>query len=496
MKKVFAIFLILVLLVTPLASCGRDIPESTTDVPPVSTQNIENVASNVPNIPENLDISGDFHILVSGNALRNDFDGSEDSSDIVEQAEYNRNQAIKDKYGVNITNEDIVRFNSSNGQGDGFQKIYTEYMAGTKVYDAAMVGTADVSTLAYNGLLWDLNSLPHIDLTKDYWDQRANEDLAIAGKMFYSTGDISVVDNLVTHAIIFNKDMVKDYQLENPYDLVEADQWTLEKFGALVKQVGQDVDQNGIYDENDMYGLLTWNDPMVSILSASGERIASLNDKGEMELTLYNERVVNLYDRFGDIVYDQQHAYNFQYDNVTGKATPSGDWDKNRDAIFNEGRALFYQHNLGVVARHRDTDLNFGILPYPKLDVAQEEYGHFVSNFHASFFCIPLMSDPTRASAVGELLAYYGQEYLTPAYYDKVLIGRTVRDTESTEMLDLILSTHVYDLGACYSIGKYGSALTQIYQTRQSISTIYETYRESAQAKIDSINQAYFSNGK
>lgn len=230
---------------------------------------------------------------------------------------------IKDKYNVDILNEDIIRFNSSNGSGDGYSRIYRDYMAGETNYDAAMIGTYDVATLAYSGYIHDLNDIPHLDLSKDYWDQKANADLAINGKMYYTTGDISIVDNVTTHAMIFNKDMLKAYELDDPYQLVRDNNWTLETFGALVRQVGEDANQDGIYNENDVYGLLTWNDPMLAILAGAGEKICTINDQGLIELSFYSERVVNLYDTFTDLVYDTSHVYNYQWNSQEGKATPS-----------------------------------------------------------------------------------------------------------------------------------------------------------------------------
>ena len=43
------------------------------------------------------------------------------------------------------------------------------------------------------------------------------------------------------------------------------------------------------------------------------------------------------------------------------------------------------------------------------------------------------------------------QKYIKAAYYEKLLKGQSVFDAESSEMLDLIFSTKVYDLIAFYS---------------------------------------------
>lgn len=487
MKKWLALFLAGVMLASALVSCGNG-----GDTTPASTDAAPEVVDNQPDLPQDLDLSGDFHILVSGNYARNDFQSESDDGTAVQIAIYRRNAFMKEKYGVDVTNEDVVKFGSSNGSGTGFNKIYTDYMAGESTYDAAMIGAYDVATLAYSGYIHDLNDLKYTNLTKAYWDQAANRDLAVLGKMFYTTGDISIVDNLVTHAILFNKDMIRSYGLDNPYDLVHDDNWTLETFGGLVKSVGEDLDNNGVYDEKDRYGLLTWNDPMVAILASSGDKIATVNSEGKIELSLFSERVVNLYDKFEAIVFDQAHAYNYQYDNVSGTATPSAVWNTNRDAIFTEGRALFYLNTMATVERHRDSDVDFGVLPYPKYEADQEDYGHMVSAFHSQFVCVPESAkDFDRSGAVLELLAWQGQELLTPAYYEQTLVGKSVRDEESVEMLDIIFATHVYDIGAYYDIGTYRTQLGRLFVSRAAISSMYETYKSQAEAKIAQINEVF-----
>ena len=484
MKRILSFLLAALMICALLASCGGDgdVAVTTEDV------KAETPVEGLP-APSDVNIAGEFNILVSGNYVYNDFQSVDGERDTVQEAVYRRNELLKQDYGVEVITEDVTKFASTNGSGTGFQKVYNEYMSGQSTYDAASVGTYDVATLAYSGLLWDLNSVPYIDLSKDYWDQQANKDLAVSGKMYYTSGDIGVVNNKVTHAILFNKDMAEDYGIENPYDIVNNNQWTLEKFASLVKQVGEDKNLDGVYDEKDMYGLLTWNDPMVAILASAGEKIAGVNDEGKIELALYNERTVTLYDKFTDLVFDQQHVYNYQYDNVTGKATASAVWNTNRDNIFNESRALFYLNAVATIERHRDSDVEFGVLPYPKLDATQEEYGHSVSAYHSQFVCIPVMAKNfTRSGIVLEYLAAKGQEIVRPAYYDITLNGKSVRDEDSSDMLDIIFASRVYDIGAYYKIGTYNSELGSMFVSRDSLTVIYETYRSQAETYVEQIN--------
>ena len=496
MKRIISFLLAAVMLGSLLVACGPATPavttggNVTTDPTPVVTTPPEEVPD-LPN-PDELDIAGEFVILVSGNSAVNDYEADENSATTVEQAIHRRNEVINEKYGVQIVNEDVIKFGSATGSGTGFTKIYTDHMAGQSQYDAAMIGTYDVATLAYSGYIQDLHEVDYIDLSKSYWDQKANKDLTIGGKMFYTTGDISIVDNKFTHAILFNKGMIDSYGLDNPYQLVRDNEWTLEKFASLVKEVGEDLNQDGIYNEKDKYGLLTWKDPMLAVMASSGEKIVTIQDDGTLALTFYNERVLRLYDQFTAMVFDQGHAYDYQYDNVTGGNTPSSSWDTNRDAIFSESRAVFYHNVVRTGERHRDSDVDFGFLPYPKLDAEQEDYGHLVSSYHTQFLCVPVMvQNYARTGVILEELAYQGKKLLTPAYYEQTLIGKTIRDEESAEMLDIIFASLVYDVGIYYNIGTYKDQLGNLHRTRQAIATMYETYKSQAEQKIGTINTIF-----
>jgi len=492
MKRILFALLAALMLCSMLASCGGETAVTTDAVVPETVDPTADMPS-LPD-PETLDIDGEFHMYVAGNSSRKtgvtDFDTLDSESSAIDIAIHRRNEVIKEKYGVEIVVENATKFGSAGGSGLGFTKMYTEYMSGGNSIDAAMIGTFDVATLAYSGYIHDLNKMPHMDLSKSYWDQRANEHLSLSGKMYYTTGDISITDNLFTHAIIFNKDMIAEYGLEDPYQMVRDDEWTIENFAGLVKQVGEDLNQDGVYNEKDKYGLMTWKDATLGIYAAGGERVCKINDQGLLELTFYNERMVNLLEAYQELAYDQAHVYNYQYDNLTGAQSPIASWDTNRDAIFSEGRTVFYMSLLTVVNRHRDSDVDFGILPMPKFDAEQEDYGHAISSFHAQFLCVPaLVADPERTGIILEELAYQGKTILTPAYYDQTLVGQTMRDEESVEMLDIIFASRVYDVGNYYKIGTYSDKLVGLCISRTPVTSIYETYRTSAEQMLGIINE-------
>ena len=491
MKKLLLLFLIASFL---LASCDKDEPVAEsltiTTLAPVSD------APGLPDVPApgTVDVEGDFHMLVSGSWEWNDFESEGTEGTVIDSAIHRRNMYMYDTYGINVTNEDIVRYNSSTGTGDGFVKLYTEHMAGDHNYDAAMVGTYDVAALAYNGYIHDLNDMEYLDLSMPYWDQKANEDLSMKGKMYYTTGDISVSDNRSTHALFFNKEMIKMYDMEDPYDLVRENKWTLEKFAEMVKVVGSDDNQDGIYDKNDTFGLFSARDNNLAILAGAGEQICVINEEGQLELSLYSERTVNLYDQYVALVDDDTHVFNWQYNYLTNKRGNQASSEE-RIGMFNSNRCLFYFHMLLYVDEMRDIETDFGIIPFPKFEETQEEYGHYVSAWHSQFLCVPeTPADLSRTGMILELFAYQGKQLLTPAYYEKTLVGQYTRDEESVEMLDLIFATRVFDVGTYYNIGGYKNELGNILETGKTLTTIYETYRPAAEAKINAINEFFAKN--
>ena len=488
-KRVIALFLVFLMPVLSLVSCGNTGKDTTSQPASDSTTDTAPVEEKPELLPDGTWYDGyEFNILVSGNFNNNDF--KTDSSETpVNQAKYKRNSSIQEKYGIGIKYNDIIKHNSSGGNGKGYQELQKSYNTASFDYDAAMVGTYDVSTSAYAGYLSDLNSdaLGYIDLTKSWWDQRANDSLMIDEKMFYTTGDISLTDNIITNCIMFNKEMIKSNEsMLDPYQMVADNEWTWDNFTAEVKKVSEDTDGNDKMDHNDKFGLLTWNDAFLAAFSSARQSFARINDYNEIELTVYSQGSVAMVNKYIDLIRDSSCVYNYQ---VLGQS----EWDKVRIAMFDNDQAAYYMTTFNTVPKHRDSDTNVGILPFPKYSADQEMYGHLVSAFHSQFLCVPFYVDNAeRTSGIIEELAYEGKQLLTPAYYEQTLVGQYVRDEESIEMLDLIFASAMYDIGIYYEVGGLKNAVVAMAKTKENtFASIYSASREAAEADIKKINDTF-----
>ena len=79
---------------------------------------------------------------------------------------------------------------------------------------------------------------------------------------------------------------------------------------------------------------------------------------------------------------------------------------------------------------------------------------------------------------------------LTPAYYDIALKNKYLRDPESEEMLDIILSSRTFDLGGVYMFnwGSVGSIFTSLLSSGQT--TYQSQYDKKIKSATKTMNKA------
>ena len=123
-----------------------------------------------------------------------------------------------------------------------------------------------------------------------------------------------------------------------------------------------------------------------------------------------------------------------------------------KDNMFENGQGLLMTSWLGNAATLRDMDADFGIIPYPKWDAKQENYATYYLD-RASSMVIPVTADLDFVGVIVEALAAESYKKVIPAFYDVTLKGKSARDTESQEMIDLIRENILFDFANIYANG-------------------------------------------
>ncbi|GHU36701.1 hypothetical protein FACS1894105_07500 [Clostridia bacterium] len=334
---------------------------------------------------------------------------------------------------------------------------------------------------AYNMIPYalDLNSLQNLSFGESWWDNNSVADLSIANKLYMVTGDVFTKHYDGIQLLLFNKELLADYTLENPYLLVKSGKWTLDKMGEMSKSVNKDLNSDGKMDRYDQWGLAFQLDNASGILNGAGLKFL-YKDENDIPYTMPNtERMNSAIDKFLSF-----------YNDYT--------WDCLRDGggeymsaffLFPNGNSLFFSAMPRYITwQLRDMEHDYGILPNPKLDENQEEYYNLLNNFHTFSIMMPkTVADPEKAAYILDAMGFYGEKIIKPAYYDVCLSRKYTRDDESSEMLDIIFNSTVYDLGFYANFGNvYSSVQNIIANGRNTYSSAYEKTEAKIQNAIDS----------
>ena len=116
------------------------------------------------------------------------------NGELINDAVYDRNLEVETMYNVKIREEKMV---------DTDKVASSSILAGEDRYDVVLPYLNASMSLAMQGLYQNLNDVEYLQLENPWWDQRANESLTVNNQLFFTTGDISILDNECTMVLFF-----------------------------------------------------------------------------------------------------------------------------------------------------------------------------------------------------------------------------------------------------------------------------------------------------
>ena len=349
-------------------------------------------------------------------------------------------------------------------------------------YDVFVLPTRVSGNLARSGYMVDLKKVDYIDMTKPWWNQDSVKGLSMGNRLFFVHGDIMIMDNDATEAMIFNKKLIADLGLESPYNLVRNGTWTLDKLNEYMTAGWKDLTGDGDdkLNINDRFGLVCQLDSITSFMRGADVTMGTKDANDYPVDNFQNQRMYDALDRIYDLI---NSPYSINLHNYEGKMQ-EGVYTYQTN-MFSNNQALLSWIRLRVVETLRGMEADFGIIPMPKLNEAQEKYYSSINVHTSTAISIPeTCSDISRAGFVLEALSAESRYTLQPAYYEIALRGKYARDDESQEMLDIIFSNIVYDVFEQYPIG----GLADLFYERNMKVNCKETYvsrYEKIKGKVD-----------
>ncbi|MEG2118472.1 MAG: hypothetical protein RRY76_04625, partial [Clostridia bacterium] len=160
--------------------------------------------------------------------LKNTFDGdsNEFMTTAVNEAIEKRNN-LAEEY-LNIKIKEVHSFSSRVG-GTALKDIRDSALTGEPVFLACTPSIYDCGTLASEDAFVDLNTIKSFHSENPWWDQSFNKELTINGKLYFTLGDIGLLNKNATPVVFFNKKIASSLGLNNIYDLVKNGDWTFDE---------------------------------------------------------------------------------------------------------------------------------------------------------------------------------------------------------------------------------------------------------------------------
>lgn len=382
-------------------------------------------------------------------------------SDPIISAVFERNEKIMEKFNV--------KFDMKRVATDIYTDLTNIVNSDDATYDAVIIPGNAIQTVVKGALLTNISKLTYIDLDNPWWDDGV-KSVSINNQHYLLGGDMLILDNEATNALLFNKKLMQNDGMDFPYALVKEGKWTLDEFNKYIKDAAKDMNgDNAIKYKDDRYGFVSFNDTLLALFVGGGANLAR-KDSDDLPYITFNEaRNINVYQKVIDIMKSKDYNLNVQ------QGIASAEWNTVFYGTFEEDRALFQWVRMRAVEKFRGMESEFGIIPLPKYDELQENYYSLVNPYTSMLLGVPRSAkDLDRISVILEALAAESGE-LQHAYYDIALQRKHARDEESREMLDIIFNSRVYDVGAVYGFGDMANAFIGLCSNPKSdITSFYD----------------------
>lgn len=380
----------------------------------------------------------------------------ETSGDTMNDAIYERTQRIQDQYDVRLTSqvEDKTKLKDI---------FINATSAGEDLWDTVIPRFQDAMALTVDGIYFtDLNTLSAIDLDMPWWDTRVARDLSIGEHTYVALGAMNTWTDSHTYAVIFNKELAAEYDIDS-YAYVREGTWTLDTFHALIDLVTDDLDGDGVMNENDRYGAASENFNFNVHMTGCGIQTV-VHDENNMPVYQISQSFYDAAEKVCSVMRGGSCLIAQDYYSIT-----KDPWNNVLRASFRAGNVLYYVGGLEQLLIFRDLDTEMGLLPMPKYDEDQEEYAHTFSTAWGTIMAIPRLSENAEMASI-LLEALNADSYYTTAvdYFDVIMKYKVMRDKESYEMLQIIRQSRTMDFEYAFNYLNLSSLYADVLNARSA----------------------------
>ncbi|MBO5701879.1 MAG: extracellular solute-binding protein [Clostridia bacterium] len=390
-------------------------------------------------LPEELDFGGDKVTVLWWTDVENpEFFVEGENGEIINDAIFRRNANVESKLGITFEWVGIKGQYNNNVGADYANHVGNQYAAGDTTYDIISAHSCTIALTSMYGYCADLMQAKYLDFEKPWWPEVMIETATIGDEMYFVSGDISTNSIHQMYAVFYNKDLMKNYpNLTEPSQYVLDNNWNIENFQLLTKDLYQDLDGSNSANENDFYGLSTLWWHFDALYYGSGLRQAEKDPEELFKISddYFGDKAIALNDSIGAwVMTGNVYVDNTKYHKV-----------------FCNGNALMSLARHHDIANYLTGDFKHGIAPVPKYNNDQENYVTLVGNPISFYSIYALSKDIDRAAAVLECWASEAYRLTSPAVFETTFKLRYSDTSVESQMYDIIRAGIVFDFGRLFN---------------------------------------------
>ena len=474
-KRLLALILACLFVATALVACTKDKPnedapkdteknEQPADKKETNEYGEESFTSVVPQ--KELDFDGqELTILVRNNLANLREWYKESPEDELDEAVAMRNAAVEDTLNIKILFEMVPNAEFGTFAANFNGMIQNDVDSDMHYYDIAANYAYAGAFTSVRGYAADLNNketFPYFDFSLPCWNQAMVKNTTMNGRLHYSAGDINLSMFDLAMVIWYNKTLYDAKREDGDPDNIQVHalegNWTYQDLYIWASRLYEN--SNGVDGKqaDDTYGFGTER-------NTGNQGRPNPNDvipyAWDLEFVLTNN--------------DNTHSFNIIGNEKAEEAlvkfrtliTSDGTCGSSTVGNFAAGRYVFWSSILYPSAEAnmaiREMDDKYGLLPWPKYNAEQENYGTTTQDYYNLITVLDHAesSISTRGEAVSAFLqlateesytsvrGYYFNRIVKPKYFGTDDSEGTV--TNSIALFDIIVANIEYDYWTIYS---------------------------------------------
>ena len=356
------------------------------------------------------------------------FPDEEGENDPVMQLVYSRDRTVEEKLNVNFSI--TKKTSSASSNRTEAMELYNVVATGADPFDVVASYSLYPPLMAYNGLLYDLNTLEYPETDKPWYPKNLHQ-WEVYDRLFYITGNSAVRTFNSMHVIYANTDLLAKRGITDVIQNVVDGAWTLEKLQTAARNWQSEATDN----PDPTYGLLwTHRTSMDAFYYGSGFHSTVIDDQGLPQLDYIDATRVQQIDDFIATIrrmMDSAECHILQ---------------SSSSELMEAHKTVFYAGSLGSVKKIAG-DKDIAVIPFPKLNEEQDDYVTIQDNAYDVWGVPASALDPQLGAVIIEAMMSSDYRTIGPDYFDRNLKYRYANSAEGVEIFEIIRTSLSTDFG-------------------------------------------------